>query len=107
MGIYRLSNRVVSGIWNVDCRIRLLSSAPGAVACAVLSAKRPAAKNPLRTADTTIAATLIRRCGWVGAFMLILFAVVPLSISGAAKNRSAMQVPGYRAVPVHYGPMKK
>ena len=107
MGIYRLSNRVVSGIWNVDCRMRLLSSAPGAVACAVLSAKKPAAKNPLRTADTTTAATLTRRCGWGVAFMLILFAVAPFSISAAPKNRSAMQVPGYRAVRVHYGPLNK
>jgi hypothetical protein len=43
----------------------------------------------------------------VQAFALILFAVVPLSISAAPKNRSAMQVPGYRAVRVHYGPMNK
>jgi predicted aspartyl protease len=107
MGIYRLSNRVVSAIRNVDCRMRLLSGAPDAVACAVLSAKRPATKNPLRTADTTTAATLIRHCGWVLAFALILFAVVPLSISAATKNRSAMKVPGYRAVRVHYGPLNK
>ena len=40
-------------------------------------------------------------------FALILFAVVPLSISAAPKNRSSMQVPGYRAVRVHYGPMNK
>jgi predicted aspartyl protease len=39
--------------------------------------------------------------------MFVLFAVVPLSISAAPKNRSAMQVPGYRAVRVHYGPMNK
>jgi Aspartyl protease len=38
---------------------------------------------------------------------LVLFAIAPLSISGAAKNRSAMQLPGYRAVSVHYGPMNK
>jgi len=53
MGIYRFSNGVVRGIRNVDCRMRLLSNAPDAVACAVLSAKGPAAKDPLRTADTT------------------------------------------------------
>ena len=41
------------------------------------------------------------------AFMFVLFAVVPLSISAAPKNRSAMQVPGYRAVRVHYGPLNK
>ena len=39
--------------------------------------------------------------------MFVLFAVVPLSIFAAPKNRSAMQVPGYRAVRVHYGPMNK
>lgn len=41
------------------------------------------------------------------AFALILFAVVPFSISAAPKNRSAMQVPGYKAVRVHYGPLNK
>jgi predicted aspartyl protease len=41
------------------------------------------------------------------AFALSLFAVAPLSISAAPKNRSAMQMPGYRAVRVHYGPMNK
>jgi len=38
---------------------------------------------------------------------VLLLAVAPLSISGAAKNRSAMHLPGYRAVRVHYGPMNK
>ena len=44
--------------------MRRLFSAPAAVACAVLSEMKPAAKNPLRTADTTIAATLTRRRSW-------------------------------------------
>jgi predicted aspartyl protease len=35
----------------------------------------------------------------------VVFAIAPLSISGAAKNHSAMHLPGYRAVRVHYGPM--
>jgi predicted aspartyl protease len=39
--------------------------------------------------------------------VVLLACVAPLSISGAAKNRSAMQLPGYKAVPVHYGPMNK
>jgi predicted aspartyl protease len=68
MGIYRLSNRVVSGI------------------------------------RTEFRMTRVRGL-WV--FALVLLTVVPLSISAAAKNRSAMQVPGYRAVRVHYGPMNK
>jgi predicted aspartyl protease len=38
---------------------------------------------------------------------VLLACIVPLSISAAPKNRSAMQVPGYRAVRVHYGPMNK
>jgi predicted aspartyl protease len=41
------------------------------------------------------------------AFVLILFSVAPLSISGATENRSAMHLPGYKAVRVHYGPMNK
>jgi predicted aspartyl protease len=43
----------------------------------------------------------------VQAFMFVLFAVAPFSISAAPKNRSAMQVPGYKAVRVHYGPLNK
>ncbi|MGE5214627.1 MAG: aspartyl protease family protein, partial [Nitrospirota bacterium] len=41
------------------------------------------------------------------ALALILCAVAPLSIRAAPKNRSAMQLPGYTAVRVHYGPMNK
>jgi predicted aspartyl protease len=38
---------------------------------------------------------------------VLLACIAPLSIFGAAKNRSAMQLPGYKAVRVHYGPMNK
>src|SRR5262245_23328225 len=38
---------------------------------------------------------------------LLLACIPPLSILGAAKNRSAVQLAGYKAVPVHYGPMNK
>ena len=38
---------------------------------------------------------------------VLLACVVPLSISEAGKTRSAPQSPGYKAVPVHYGPMNK
>jgi predicted aspartyl protease len=38
---------------------------------------------------------------------VLLACIAPISISGAAKNRSAMQLPGYKAVRVHYGPMNK
>jgi len=40
-------------------------------------------------------------------FALALLAVAPISNSGTAKNRSAMQLAGYKAVRVHYGPMNK
>ena len=39
--------------------------------------------------------------------MLLLLAITPISILGAAKNRSAIQLPGYKAVPVRYGPLNK
>src|SRR5262249_902461 len=35
----------------------------------------------------------------------VVFAIAPLSISAAAKNRSATQPAGYKVVRVHYGPM--
>jgi predicted aspartyl protease len=38
---------------------------------------------------------------------VLLACIAPLSISGAAKNRSAVQLTGYKAVRVHYGPMNK
>jgi len=38
---------------------------------------------------------------------VILACIAPLSISGAAKNRSATQLAGYKVVRVHYGPMNK
>jgi predicted aspartyl protease len=41
---------------------------------------------------------------WVFALLL---ALTPISIFGAAKNRSATHLPGYKAVPVHYGPLNK
>jgi predicted aspartyl protease len=107
MGIYRLSNGLVRGIRNFDCRAPKFASLRGAVACAVLSAEGLAARNSLRTADTTTAASLTRRGSWAWLFALFLFAVAPLPILGAAKNRSSMQLPGYKAVPVHYAPMNK
>ena len=40
-------------------------------------------------------------------FALALLAIAPLPIFATAKNRSTMPLPGYKAVPVHYGPMNK
>src|SRR4029077_676542 len=92
MGIYRLSNGVVSEATTVGC--------------AVLSAQSHAAGNPLRTADTTAIALAFPHQS-KRVLIFVLLAVAPLSISGAAKNRSATQLPGYRAVRVYYGPMNK
>src|SRR5439155_1886671 len=39
--------------------------------------------------------------------VLALLAVAPSGTLGAAKNRSAMQLPGYKAVPVYYGPRNR
>ena len=38
---------------------------------------------------------------------VLLACIAPLSIFGAAKNRSTMQLPGFKVVRVHYGPMNK
>src|SRR6267378_3591339 len=92
MGIHRLPNGFVRGATTVGC--------------AVLRAQSHAAGNPLRTADTT-AIALAFPCQSKSVLIFVLLAIVPLSISGAAKNRSAMQLPGYKAVRVHYGPLNK
>jgi predicted aspartyl protease len=47
------------------------------------------------------------RARGVRIFMFVLLLLAPLSISGAAQNRSAMQLPGYKAVPVYYRPLNK
>jgi len=85
MGIYRLSNGVVNG------------------AQASLETARP------RAACDERARRLQRnaRARRLQKMAVILLSVAPLSISSAAKNRSAMQFPGYKAVRVHYGPMNK
>jgi predicted aspartyl protease len=41
------------------------------------------------------------------AIVVVLLAIAPLAAFGAAKNRSPMYLPGYKAVPVQYGPMNK
>jgi predicted aspartyl protease len=76
MGIYRLSNRVVSQ------------------ARALLEAARPGSARDSRAHRLQKIAVL-------------LACIAPLSIFGEAKDRSAMHLPGYKAVRVHYVPMNK
>jgi predicted aspartyl protease len=38
---------------------------------------------------------------------VLVLALTPISIFGATKNHSAMHLPGYKAVRVHYGPLNK
>ena len=92
MGIHRSPDGIVSR--------------PNPVACAVLSSQPLAAGDPLRTADSAAIALAFRRQSkWT--LVSVLLAIAPMAILGAVKSRPAMQVPGYRAVPVHYGPMNK
>jgi predicted aspartyl protease len=106
-----------------------MMKAARAVECAVPSAESHAAGNPLRTADTTVVGSTIDRqskrvliarslliivkragrmpAGRTARMAVLLACIAPLSISEAAKNRSTKQLPGYRAVSVHYGPMNK
>ena len=39
--------------------------------------------------------------------MFVLLTIAPISIFGAGKNRPLPQLAGYKAVPVHYGPLNK
>jgi len=54
-------------------------------------------------------APLLRRSCACGALLLMFAfpATVPLSVFGAAKNPSAMPLPSYKAVPIHYWPLNK
>ena len=55
-----------------------------------------------------IAKTTGKMRGRLTVRMVVLLAcIVPLSISGTLKNRSALQLAGYRTAPVYYGPMNK
>jgi predicted aspartyl protease len=85
MGIYRLSNGVVIGA-QASCLLRRT------MARALLVIVKGAGRMP---------------AGLTAMMAVLLACFAPLSISGAAKNRSAVQLPGYKAVPVHYGPMNK
>jgi predicted aspartyl protease len=60
-----------------------------------------------RNSNLNRRAALSRRGRGVWIFLFVLLAIAPLSICGAAKNRSAIELPGYKAVRVHYGPMNK
>ena len=84
MGIHRLPNGIVTGIWNDECRMTKaegMSNAYDAFAAAARSTARMAA--------------------------LLVFAIAPLPISGAAKSRSAVHLPGYKTVRVYYGALNK
>jgi predicted aspartyl protease len=99
MAIYRLPDRFVRAIGT--------GNVPSAVACAVLSAQLQTARNPLRTADTTAAGASTWRHRSTRALILILLTIAPISIFGASKGGHLPQLPGYKAVPVHYGPLNK
>ena len=81
MGIYRLSDGVV----RVAQASRLLRRTTSARSRLVLNAAGRMPASP--TAVTAV----------------LLLALAPPSVLGTAKNRSSMRLPGYKAVPVHYG----
>src|SRR6266581_8503580 len=51
-------------------------------------------------------ATVARRI-WRAAVLFSFVAIVPISIFAAARSVSPTQLPGYKAVPVRYGPLNK
>jgi predicted aspartyl protease len=92
MGILRLPDRTVNR--------------PGTAVCAVAGAQSQPAGSFLRIADPRGVALTFRRHG--KRFLICAFlSLTPISIFGAANNRSVMQLQGYKAVPVHYGPLNK
>ncbi len=103
MGIYRLSNGIVSGAQ---------ASCPPRDGFAVANLWGERASRLLRRTILKPLPVILKRAGRMPSrrtvkMAVLLASVAPLSISGAAKNRSAMPLLGYKAVPVHYGPMNK
>ena len=60
-------------------------------------------RNPILSGHTAFP----RRDHRVAVLMFFLLAIAPISTFGAAKNRPLPQLTGYKAVPVHYGPLNK
>jgi len=94
MGIYRLSDRLVKGT-QASC----------------LWGRR--ASRLLRRATLKVLTNLPDLAGRMPArptakmAALLSVAIAPISIFGAAKNGSSMNLPGYKAVPVYYEPLNK
>jgi predicted aspartyl protease len=94
MGIYRLSNGHMTGaqgscLWGQSASRALRSTTLKLLP----NARNLAGRMPVRSTARTA--------------VLVAVAMAPLPIFGAAKNRSPMHLPGYKVVPVHYGPMNK
>src|SRR5215831_15883496 len=119
MGVYRLSNRLVRRIRKVDCRLPNAEGIPllqvrkarGCVRTPKVSTKQNAAfyrfSHELLWSAMCPRIVLARHDRCVRLFILLLLAIAPFSIFAAAKNPPPMHLPGYKAVPVHYGPMNK
>ena len=60
-------------------------------------------RNPILSGHTAFP----RRDHRVAVFLFLLLALPPISTFGAGKNRPLPQLAGYKAVPVHYGPLNK
>jgi len=102
MGIHRLPNGIVSGA-QASCPLRdgfAVANLWGQRASRLLSRLIASLPVIMKSAGRMPARPTARMA-------VLLACIAPLSIFGAAKNRSAMHLPGYRAVRVHYGPMNK
>ena len=119
MGIYRRSNGIVRGVRNAECGM------PNAERLAILRVMK-AMRGGIALQSTSCEIEMgsgfhcpqflgvrTRPCvAWSGSsrarvLALVLVGLAPISIPGATKNNSAMRLSGYKAVPVHYGPMNK
>jgi predicted aspartyl protease len=60
-------------------------------------------RNPILSGHTAFP----RRDHRVELFLFLLFTLLPISTFAAGKNRPLPQLAGYKAVPVHYGPLNK
>jgi predicted aspartyl protease len=104
MGLYRLSDGLVSGIRfrgaHASC-VQCLAS------CRTHSARQDTALGTLEACATSPRVAFARCAHYVRLFALVLLIIAPLSIFAATKTGRLPSLPGYKAVRVHYGPMNK
>jgi predicted aspartyl protease len=120
MGIYRLPNRVVSGRRNDELRVTNDEGSPNGKMTKAMRGLIALQSTSCEIRDKSVfcfakalgvrtrpRVTLLRYDPGMLLVILGLLMAMPASIAAARKGGSLPQLFGYKAVPVHYGPLNK